>query len=277
VTPSTQGESIVDVPYARNQWPNYENFVAECPHCGHVNVFNPRSDLRDCNPIDFREVTCQQEECRRPFNINCDLVGPPHEYMVFDCYELLKQKRYMSCILNLTQAYETFFGLCLRVELLWRPFFIEGNDDLEQANTTEKTPFDEARRFAFCRLRKVFFSRILEAPPVTSLTEAQEVIPTLSGVRSDPTDSLIAGVGDPSLRELLLGLKRVDVHAVRNKVVHARAYRPSVDEVNKHLQEARSTLLPLASRLGIVTDEIEWYRDHEAPLKAASCRRTPTG
>ena len=96
------------VPYARNMDPTYENFEAECPHCGVSNIFNRASDLRTFQPISLRTVKCQK--CNRPFKINNDSVNAAHQMLLTACYTLIERKQYMQCVLSVAQAYEVFFS-----------------------------------------------------------------------------------------------------------------------------------------------------------------------
>ena len=60
--------------------------------------------------------------CGKLFRLISDSVNERHEQLLFDCYELLERKHYMNCIISVTQSYEMFFGLYLRVAFLYRPF-----------------------------------------------------------------------------------------------------------------------------------------------------------
>ena len=90
---------------------SYENVFAECPWCHEECIFNRATDLRSFEPVFGLDVICQKTSCRRPFRIIGDTVNSAHEMLIFDCYELIERKHYMSCILNIAQAYEVFFSL----------------------------------------------------------------------------------------------------------------------------------------------------------------------
>lgn len=100
------------IPIAEKMRTDYENFVAVCPSCGHECIFNRASDLCTFEPIGELNVSCLNEECRKPFRLVGDSVNEPHEMLIYDCYELLEHKHYMNCILSLAQAYEVFFQPC---------------------------------------------------------------------------------------------------------------------------------------------------------------------
>jgi len=78
--------------------------------------------------------SCLSPLCGKSFNINSDLVNSAHEMLVLDCHELLRQKHYMNCIMTLAQAYEVFFSLFLRVDLLYKPLAADPEEDIEHFN-----------------------------------------------------------------------------------------------------------------------------------------------
>src|SRR6266498_3552998 len=123
-----------EVPYAERKRTSYENFVAQCPWCGHESIFDRATDLKELSPIAFRPVSCLSLVCEKPFNINGDSVNSAHEMLVFDRYELLQLKHYMNCILTLAQAYAVFFSLFLRAGLLYKPFAADPDKDIDQLN-----------------------------------------------------------------------------------------------------------------------------------------------
>ena len=92
---------------------SYENFGVECPWCHNEIIFNRASDLGTFQSIVGQTVVCLNSECRKSFWISNDSINTPHEMLIFDVKKLYKQKHYMNCILNLAQAYETFFSLYL--------------------------------------------------------------------------------------------------------------------------------------------------------------------
>ena len=60
--------SMLDIPYAIEIETSYESFVTTCPICDFENTFNRVFDLKEREPIAFKEVAC--EDCGNPFNIN---------------------------------------------------------------------------------------------------------------------------------------------------------------------------------------------------------------
>lgn len=86
---------------------DYENLYAVCPFCQIENIFNRASDLKKFTGIDRETVQC--EHCKKSFPIGNDIINEKYELFIFDCYELMKKKKYMQCIISLCQACEAFF------------------------------------------------------------------------------------------------------------------------------------------------------------------------
>ena len=247
------------IPDAECMRPSYENFVAECPWCRRESIFNRASDLKTFELIAGRDVSCLNAACGKLFRILGDSVNSPHEMLIFDCYELLDRKHYMNAVLSLAQAYETFFSLFFRVELLYKPF--GADPDLDRLNKLEEALQKKIKDHAFHSMRSLFLQHLVSRPAAGSLTDAAAVIAGLPDDQpGDPKDVAIDSVGDLKLIPLLKSLKATRINTLRNQVVHKRAYRPKREEVESALQEARSILFPLTAHLQL-HDEIDWYRN----------------
>lgn len=247
-----------DIPVARNKRTCYENFAAECPWCGKESIFNRASDLRTFEPIAGREVSCQSADCRKPFRIVGDSVNSSHEMLIFDCYELVERKHYMNCILSLAQAYEVFFSLFFRVELLYKPFGADPDQELTDLNRLSEELHGKIEEHTFTRMRALFLCHIVTGHSPKNLVEAAAVVAALPDRPGDPKDAAIESLGDVRLVSLLKALKATSIHTLRNQVVHKRAYRPTREEVDAALEETRSILFPLTGCLRLY-DEINWY------------------
>lgn len=241
------------IPYAEKKTTTYENFIAWCPHCGRKNVYNRASDLQEFEPIDFKTVACLHNECSKPFNINGDHINPAHEALLFDCYEHMQSKSYMHTILTLAQAYEVFFGAYARAELLWKPFALENRDDLERVNFLAKELFAKIQRWTFVPMRCfVLWHLATYDEPHKTLDQSESVIQNL--VRpSEPEDADLR-FKEQKLRQLLLRLKGTNINDLRNEVVHKQAYRPTRQQAEAALDEARNILFPLSHLLNIHDD-----------------------
>lgn len=247
-----------DIPVASNKHTSYENFVAECPWCAKESIFNRASDFRTFEPIAGRDVSCQYANCRKTFRIVGDSINSPHEMLIFDCYELVERKHYMNCILSLSQAYEVFFSLFFRVELLYKPFGADSEQELADLNQLHEELYERIKKHTFTHMRALFLQHIVTGRSPKNLVEAAAMIAGLPDRPSDPKDTAIEGLEDAKLVPLLKALKATSIHTLRNLVVHKQAYRPTLEEVEAALEEIRSILFPLASHLELY-DEIHWY------------------
>lgn len=249
-----------NIPITSKKRPNYENFVAECPWCEKESIFNRASDLNTFELIAGRDVSCQSADCGKPFRIVGDLINNPHEMLIFDCYELVERKHYMSCILSLAQAYEVFFSLYFQVELLYKPFGADRNQELADLNRIAEVLHDKIKEHTFTRMRALFLQNMVTVYPPKNLVEAEVVIAALPDRPGDPKDATIESLCDENIVPLLKALKATSIHKLRNSVVHKQAYRPTREEVEAALKETRSILFPLTSQLQLYNDINRYMR-----------------
>jgi len=255
------------IPQGKDMKATYENFFARCPGCGRENIFNRASDLKQSDAIDYLEVSCLFADCARPFYLNGDLINSAYEMIIWDCYELLERKHYAYCILNLAQAFEVFFSQYLRVELLYKPFASDPDDDIERLNDLIKLLYDRTKECSFERMRNLFFWIVLQPRHPGSLHEAETTINAFPNKPSCPSDEDVTNASisaDKRIRELLLHLKSCEIPALRNQVVHQRAYRPTLHEVNNALKEAREILFVLPRALEVDSEDVNWYMGQRA-------------
>jgi hypothetical protein len=247
-----------NIPNARNKRTSYENFVAECPWCGKECIFNRASDLCTFEPITGRDVSCQSVDCGKLFRIGGDSANNPHEMLIFDCYELIGRKHYMNSILSLAQAYEVFFNLYFRVELLYKPYFADDDHELSELNRISKVLTDKIKDHTFTRMRALFLQFIVARKSPKNLAESETLAAGFPDRPGDPSDAAIESLGDTTLVMLLKKLKATTIHMRRNDIVHKQAYRPTREDVELALEETRSILFPLTHRLQLY-DDINWY------------------
>jgi hypothetical protein len=247
-----------EILYAERKRTSYENFAAECPYCGEESIFNRATDLKDLAPIAFHTVSCLSPTCGRPFNINGDSLNSAHEMLLFDCYDLLERKHYMNCILTVAQAYEVFFSLVLRVELLYKPFAADPDQDIDHLNPLAEQLADKLKNHTFVPMRALFLQQLVSGASPNTLAEAEALIAALDNRPKDPSDVQLESLPDKQLVALLKAVKATTINTLRNQVVHKRAYRPTREEVKLALEESESLLFPLTQRLGLY-DDINWY------------------
>ncbi|MCY3638910.1 MAG: hypothetical protein OXG80_07410 [Chloroflexi bacterium] len=250
------------IPVIRVKEAGYENLSVDCPWCGCESVFNRVSDLLTTEPIGGLNTQCLNEKCGKSFRIVSDSANERHRVLVFDCHNLLARKQYMYCILNLATAYEMFFSLFLRVELLYRPFVADcSSNGLDEMNRLSEKLEGRIKRFTFAPLRRLFLQRLICQEPPANLDDAREAvcaIPKLAKCVKGVKNAKIRENRDEPLQSLLIQLNRSKIHELRNKIVHKRAYRPTFEESKDALDEARNIIFPLTSLLDI-RDDLNWY------------------
>jgi hypothetical protein len=250
-----------DIPIAENRRTSYENFVAVCPECGKDSIFNRASDLHTFEPIAGLDVACLSGDCRKPFRIVNDSVNSAHEMLIFDCYELIERKHYMNCILSLAQAYEVFFNLFFRVELLYKPFGSDPDRKTAELDRLTDELQKKMKKHTFAPLRRLFLSHIVAGHSLKTLAEASGLLSALPEDPrhpQDPKNATIESLPDAKLVSLLKAIKGTDINTQRNEVVHKRAHRPTREQADAALEETRSILFPLTNKLELY-DEINWY------------------
>lgn len=249
-----------DIPVVPGKRTTYENFIVDCPFCGKESVFNRASDLKTFDSIAGRDVTCLNNECKKAFRIVNDTINDAYAMLIFDCYELCNQKHYISCILNLVQAYEVFFALFFRVELLYKPFWVESKRKVCDMNGVAKDLHDKISKHAFAQMRALFLQHVLTRPRHSpqSIDEAAKIVDGFPKRPNDPSHAEITALHDPKLTPLLMALKKTKIHELRNNVAHKSAYRPTRHEVEEAIKEARSILFPLAKYFDL-HDDINFY------------------
>ncbi len=247
--------------YASEIETTYENFIAICPYCGHKNIFNRVSDLKDTEPIAFTKVNCFK--CNKQFAINGDKINPNYQILIFDCYKLKDEKKFSYCILNLNQAFEMFFALYLRVELAFKPFIQSEDHDLKKLNHVAECLCKKLRSCGYIKLRALFLNhmiitRLFQCKKALSFDSAEALIFQLS-TKEPPEQHLKKIIFDKRLLDLLLQLKGYNINLLRNKVIHHVSYRPTIEEVEKEIETTSNILFPLGRKLGLVSDDLNWY------------------
>jgi hypothetical protein len=252
------------LPVVSASWSDYENVEVVCPHCDKENIFNRITDLKTTEPIAGSDLSCLMPDCGRSFRLVSDSVNDPYEMMLFDCERLIARKRYMSCVLNVGQAYEVFFALFLRVELVFRPWAADPDRDISELNRLLRLLRAKIENHGFNKLRAIVALRVAEAHPPKNVAEAEAAIKGLGADAFGPLGRIdLKNLPDKATGDLLSSLVATNVGSLRNSVVHKRAYRPTLDEARRALDEARSILCPLGSRLDL-HDDPNWYQRHRA-------------
>ncbi|MGD0949607.1 MAG: hypothetical protein ABSA52_19540 [Candidatus Binatia bacterium] len=254
----------MNLPYSDDTNATYENFEAVCPLCRDTNIFNRASDLKTFKPIGFRTVSCQA--CGGSFNINGDSANVAHEMLLFDCFEFMKRKRYIHCVLSVAQAYEAFFNHFLRVQLIYRAFAREGSSDLSHLNRVLTQLYERTKQLTFEPMRRLVLRLLVDNEAPESLAQSEAIIANFPRKPPIVPEQNLRSADDVPLRDLLLRLHATEINKLRNKVIHKQAYRPTVEEAKHVHEEATEILHGLAGYFCMLGDDINWYISGEGSL-----------
>jgi phage FluMu protein Com len=231
---------------------NYEVIKVKCPVCKGVNTFNRRSDLGTLDIISNMTVQCQKLSCNQKFIIIGDSVSALHRSMIFDCYNLLDQKRYTLCVLSLTQAFEIFFSSYIRNVIVIEPY---RNDyfDLENLKTLNSLLILKIKNFCFSDLRNIFLNILIQEFHSSSLESSKRLISKFSDseLKKDPPDLSIRNLNNQSLSHLLMKLKKSTIATLRNNIIHKNAYLPSEEEAKNVFKGTKEIIFGLERELNL--------------------------
>ena len=144
------------------------------------------------------------------------------------------------------------------MEFLYRPFGADPDQELADLNQLSEALHEKLKEHTFARMRALFLQHMVSRPEPKSLAEAAALVAALPDRPGDPKDAAIDSVAEAKMVPLLKALKATTINSLRNRVVHKQAYSPTRQETEEALEEARSILFPLTSRLNL-HDEINWY------------------
>jgi hypothetical protein len=245
--------------YAKEIENNFENYIVECPYCNQVITFNRSTDLKHLiKPFHLvagcAEVDCLNPGCKESFWIRDNVASEKHKYLIFDCIALIKQKRYMACIINLCTACEALFLKGLEARLLWEPWS-QGVFERDVKKLNQATLFfhKQVRSYSFVRLRNLFFNMYLNDRHFGTLKAIQDYIEKecYALAKKEPSQDDLAKIKDPKTRELFEKLKQLSIHDLRNEVAHKYVFRPGKRHVEKHFEEVKGVVIGLEARLPI--------------------------
>lgn len=230
----------------------YESVAATCPACGHRSVYNRRSDLNTTEAISREGVTC--DSCRSGYSIGGDMINPAHQMLLLDAGASLQCKQYMQAVLGVAQSFEVFFDHFLHVRLVYRPFVRDGTADIDDLNRLKDQLYSKVEAFTFEPMRRLFLQCVVNAVKPHNVAAAQGYIAWIPDQGRDVPGVArrkIETIPTERLRDLLLGLSRTSVNALRNKVVHKDAERPTREQATEAYDEACRIIFGLTNMLGV--------------------------
>lgn len=231
------------IPYATITKSDYENFSAECyyPICKFWNIYNRRTDLKNIALITYQEVQC--EKCNCFFVIYGDEASEKWEYLLYDCSELLKNKKYMSCVLNVAQAHEVFFYTAIKKKLLYDP--LEKKIlRIDEVNDLSEKLHKVIERATLPKLKDIFIAHYYGQINLDTKEQIESAINNLKKKKTRKSLPRSFDEKDTCMKKRL-NEQIKKVWDLRCKVIHKEAYRPTKDEAEGCVKQARETLMRL--------------------------------
>ncbi len=243
----------------------YENVYVHCPKCRRPLIFNRVSDLETVWPIDGMDVVCSHADCVANFSIHTDVINPPYDLLVTDSIQLLEEKRYSACVVQLATALESMLSLYLRVEMVYRPAAaLGGGVSTNALNIALGKLHRRTRRLPYFRLRDTAIRHAFYLGPIPHFSSVVASIQTLNTESGCPKDDELRELGPPELSQFLLQLKSLEVHTLRNKVVHHQSYRPHRREAEEALKGVSELMVDVDDVLGLfLGDDLDAYISHD--------------
>jgi hypothetical protein len=245
----------MSTPYADDVRFTYENVTATCPLCRHQNTYNRVSDLGTTRLIASKHVKCQDQECGQIFGINGDIVSPPYVLLLNEAYWHRREKAYRECITTLATAYELLLRRAVQHTITYEVFTqqrLADVPDWDAYNNLALSLHNLLQSWHVAGLVSML-TWVLTEPAPRNLETARALIQEMQDRRKRRRDDNLEAISLP-LREPLIRLRTSMVQRLRNQIVH-RGYRPTAQEAEDALAEARMIIYTLYYRLDLQRSE----------------------
>lgn len=240
----------------------YENYEVACPICGKWNIFNRITDIGSIGAACGKAVKCLH--CKRDFLIIGDNVDEKYEYFLSDCEDLIKQQKYMFCIINLCQACEAFLMKCIDIKLLWEPYrrgvFSIDNKKYKKFDDFAEKIHKKFKAFTYQRLLNVFFNLYLNNKTFHDPNDISDYLNNLlKSSTSGPSNNEIEAKSTGIQRELFFEFKELKINEMRNDVAHKDGFRPSLADAQEYLEKVRGIIEKIAVAFNL-TDMLSYCK-----------------
>ncbi len=169
--------------------------------------------------------------------------------LLADCAELMSQGRYTLVALAVCQAFESFMSAALRFDIVYRPHLRLAEPDPQAVEARLSALFRKTKAMSFDNLRWAFIAHFATATTPSTWSEADAAIHALNpNLKRPPARDIQAmlALAPPDRSGVLGRLVDVQVHELRSRAAHHDTYRPTRDEAEAALEEARSLIARLA-------------------------------
>lgn len=240
----------------------YENYEVACPICGKRNIFNRITDIGSIGAACGKAVKCLH--CKRDFLIIGDNVDEKYEYFLSDCEDLIKQKKYMFCIINLCQACEAFLMKCIDIKLLWEPYrrgvFSIDNKKYKIFDDFAEKIHKKFKAFTYQGLRNVFFNLYLNNKTFHDQDDISNYLNNLlKSPTNGPSNNEIEAKSTGIQRELFFELRELKINEMRNDVAHKDGFRPTLADAQEYLKKVRGIIEKIAVAFNL-TDMLSYCK-----------------
>jgi transposase-like protein len=227
----------------------YENIYVDCPYCKYENIFNRVSDLDgkgdDISRLD--NIVCQS--CGGQFSILSDTITTAkYQWFINELPIYKKQKQYRLYILNLCQAIECFFELAIINQVVDRNSNLRDERGCIKSDQYNKAIKDINQKTVYDLCKKGSKKKKFEKATFRDLKNI--FLYLFEGERRNDNGKLKEDRREETFQEI----KKTKINTMRNDVVHKKAYRPNLKEV-----ESFDDLIKAIYWLGVYLDVRDSY------------------
>jgi hypothetical protein len=204
----------------------YENVVGTCSKCQVRIVVNRATDLEWAYPAVAMTATCRN--CGESLRIGGDSANHPVDQFRYDAVGSFVERRYMECVVMLSQSMELALLLCVDSWILGLLRYQADTFDADVSQCASDL-IAAVDRLTLGQLRSLLLNLAL-LPRPDSLDNARQLLSRIGKLHQNtPTDDDISRIADEKLRNVVAALRATSFIRLRNAVVH-KAYRPTQDE-----------------------------------------------
>lgn len=204
----------------------YENVVGTCSKCQSAIVVNRATDLEWAYPAVGMITPCRH--CGEPLRIGGDGANHPVDQFRYDAVGSFVERRYMECVVMLSQSMELALLLCVDSWILG-PLRDQADTSETDVSQCASDLIAAVDRLTLGQLRALVVNLALLSRP-DSLDQARELVSRIGKLHQNTvTEDNVSRIGDEKLRNVVAALRATSFIRLRNAVVH-KAYRPTQDE-----------------------------------------------
>lgn len=269
---------------------DYENVYITCEKCEKLNIFNRTTDLYNFSFFNQYQTKCFN--CNSDIIIYTDIINNAYEMLYLKAWKCLHLKEYMYAIILLCTAYEMFFMFVLQVFLTIKPLkSLSLYDKIKINQYLNKKLEEKVEKYSFEYMLYAFLIVIMlpedyffnfnaehnfKYPEKENLikkncinfidslnNKINEIKKHMERKEIDQFD-MFSNIKDKKLKLIIIELcknfkNKTTINIIRNKIVHKLGYKPSKQEVEIEMNNARNFIYELSLLLKVSTNDIRIY------------------